>query len=82
MKQTLVFAAQHHTSLRLLQTLNDAYKKELIRFDQDRALTAWDALASKQQEQLQRLGVPTMFSTKSKTDLNVSSACLVMTVDR
>lgn len=54
-----------------VQMLSDAYKRELLRFDQDRALAAWEGLFTKQQESLAMLGVPSMFSTTAKTDREV-----------
>ena len=40
--------------------LNDAYKKELRKFDMERALPAFDGLIAKQQAALAHLNVPTM----------------------
>ncbi|KAF5357575.1 hypothetical protein D9758_007459 [Tetrapyrgos nigripes] len=48
--------------------LTDACKKELRRFDSERALVAWDGLITQQQEHLARLGVPTMFVTDVAAD--------------
>ncbi|KAH7916145.1 hypothetical protein BJ138DRAFT_1097344 [Hygrophoropsis aurantiaca] len=48
--------------------LNDAFRKELHKFDTERVLIAWDGLASKQQHALEGLGVPTMFVTDSQAD--------------
>ncbi|THU83933.1 hypothetical protein K435DRAFT_783988 [Dendrothele bispora CBS 962.96] len=48
--------------------LSDACKKELRRFDTERALVLWDGLISQQQEHLARLGVPTMFVTDGQSD--------------
>ncbi len=57
--------------------LNDAYKKDLKRFDMERALPAFDGLIAKQQAALARLNVPTM-SVSDDTDLReVSSTCLL-----
>ncbi|PFH52568.1 hypothetical protein AMATHDRAFT_46121 [Amanita thiersii Skay4041] len=47
--------------------INDAYKKELDKFDRDRVLSAWDGLVTKQQTLLQQLNVPTMFVTNDKS---------------
>jgi len=52
--------------------LSDACKKELRRFDTERALVLWDELVSQQQEQLARLGVPTMFVTNGQADREVA----------
>lgn len=38
-----------------------AFKRELDKFDRDRALNAWDGLISKQQTALASRNVPTMF---------------------
>ena len=47
------------------------FKRELARFDSDRVLPAWDGLLAKQQNTLESLGVPTMFSTTAKADREV-----------
>lgn len=41
----------------------DAHKKEIRKFDTNRALSAWDSLVSQQQLKLQKLKVPTMHIT-------------------
>ncbi|KAF9246877.1 hypothetical protein BU15DRAFT_69735 [Melanogaster broomeanus] len=46
--------------------MNDAYRRDLQRFDAERAVLAWDALIRKQQAALEALGVPTMFPTGSQ----------------
>ncbi|KAF8351241.1 hypothetical protein F5887DRAFT_936518 [Amanita rubescens] len=46
--------------------LNDAYKKDLKKFDMERALPAFDGLIAKQQAALARLNVPTMFASDDK----------------
>lgn len=51
--------------------LSDAYKRELTKFDRQRVLAAWDALASQQQDALGRLGVPAMFQTELIPDIEV-----------
>lgn len=51
--------------------LNDAYVKELSKFDRERVLAAWDALVAQQQEALARIGVPTMFVTDVVSDREV-----------
>ncbi|KAG8218316.1 hypothetical protein J3R82DRAFT_3930 [Butyriboletus roseoflavus] len=48
--------------------MNDAYRRDLQRFDRERVLLAWDALIQKQQTALEALGVPTMFATTSQLD--------------
>ncbi|KAF8450894.1 hypothetical protein L210DRAFT_259955 [Boletus edulis BED1] len=48
--------------------MNDAYRRDLQRFDKDRALLAWDALIQKQQATLESLGVPAMFATSSQAN--------------
>ncbi|KAJ3566961.1 hypothetical protein NP233_g6667 [Leucocoprinus birnbaumii] len=50
------------------ETLVDAHKKELLKFDRDRALPAWDSLVSQQQVKLQRLQVPTMHMTSNSEE--------------
>ncbi|KAF8631163.1 hypothetical protein AX15_002502 [Amanita polypyramis BW_CC] len=46
--------------------LNDAYKKELVKFDTERVLPAFDGLVAKQQTALARLNVPTMSAGDDK----------------
>jgi hypothetical protein len=43
------------------QMIQSAFKKELDKFDRERALLAWDGLVSKQQAILASHSVPTMF---------------------
>lgn len=57
--------------------MNDAYRRDLQRFDRERVLFAWDALIQKQQVTLQTLGVPTMFATTSQADCQVSVRCVL-----
>ncbi|KAG1739838.1 uncharacterized protein EDB91DRAFT_1134042 [Suillus paluster] len=48
--------------------LNDAFRKELQKFDAERVLFAWDSLLQKQQSTLEALGVPAMFPTDLRAD--------------
>lgn len=48
--------------------LNDAFRKELQKFDAERVLFAWDGLLRKQQSALEGLGVPTMFPSDLRVD--------------
>ncbi|KAK1224574.1 hypothetical protein PQX77_012528 [Marasmius sp. AFHP31] len=48
--------------------LNDSYKQQLKKFDRERAISAWESLVAKQQEDLLALGVPTMFLTSNRSD--------------
>ena len=57
--------------------MNDAYRRDLQRFDTERVLLAWDALIQKQQAALETLGVPTMFATTSQVDCQVSVRCML-----
>jgi hypothetical protein len=50
----------------------DGFRKELEKFDKQRALTAWDGLVTKQQSRLLELGVPTMFVTNVSMDREVN----------
>ncbi|KAJ3503273.1 hypothetical protein NLJ89_g8505 [Agrocybe chaxingu] len=43
--------------------MNDAFKKEIFKFDHNRVIPAWDGLVSRQQLELVQLKVPTMFVT-------------------
>lgn len=47
------------------------FRRELRKFDRERALPAWDGLLTKQQSALFDLGVPTMFVTNLKADREV-----------
>jgi hypothetical protein len=51
--------------------LADAHKKELHKFDNERALPAWDSLMSQQQLKLQRLQVPAMHVTSDSSEREV-----------
>ena len=57
--------------------LNDAYKKELRKFDMERALPAFDGLIAKQQAALAHLNVPTMCVCDNKDLREVLSASLL-----
>ncbi|KZT26901.1 hypothetical protein NEOLEDRAFT_1061790 [Neolentinus lepideus HHB14362 ss-1] len=48
--------------------MSDAFRKELRKFDLERALTAWDGLVTKQQAVLEGLDVPGMFITDASAD--------------
>jgi len=56
--------------------MNDAFRKELQKFDSERVLFAWDGLLQKQQSSLEALGVPTMFPTDSRANREVSIAAM------
>jgi len=51
--------------------LVDAHKKNLQKFDRDRALPAWDSLLSQQQVKLQQLEVPAMHITSESAKREV-----------
>ncbi|KAK0206116.1 hypothetical protein DFS33DRAFT_559777 [Desarmillaria ectypa] len=48
--------------------LCNAYRRELQRFDTERALPLWDNLVREQQERLGQAGVPAMYATTLGTD--------------
>ncbi|KAG7445956.1 uncharacterized protein BT62DRAFT_1006136 [Guyanagaster necrorhizus] len=48
--------------------LCDAHRKELLRFDTQRALPLWDNLVREQQERLGQAGVPAMYATAMGAD--------------
>jgi len=52
--------------------INDGFKKELAKFDRERAAAAWDALIGKQQQQLAHIRIPTMFVTSEPEAREVS----------
>ena len=54
--------------------LQDAYQKEMGKFDRERVLPAWDGLITRQQGQLEALGVPNMFVTSDPRDTEVRFA--------
>ncbi|KAF9008829.1 hypothetical protein BDQ17DRAFT_1539242 [Cyathus striatus] len=47
--------------------IKDSLKKEMAKFDQERALPSWDGLVAKQQTALENLGIPAMYATQDKT---------------
>ena len=51
--------------------ITDAFKKELAKFDKERVIPAWDGLASRQQQELAQLKVPTMCVTGDTEHLQV-----------
>lgn len=51
--------------------VTDAFKKELLRFDRERVLPAWDGLITRQQNELTQLDVPLMFMTSQTEDREV-----------
>ncbi|KAH9950101.1 Alpha/Beta hydrolase protein [Amylocystis lapponica] len=53
-------------------TMSDSFRRDLKKFDTERALVAWDGLVTKQQTTLETLGVPSMFPSASKTDRELS----------
>jgi hypothetical protein len=60
------------------QMIQTAFKKELDRFDRERALLAWDGLASKQQAMLASHSVPTMFVSTEIAARDVRSSSIYM----
>ncbi|KAG8980806.1 hypothetical protein FRB90_007480 [Tulasnella sp. 427] len=50
------------------QRLNDELSKAEREYDLKHALPAWDALVTKQQDAMEKLGVPTMFCSTDRTD--------------
>ena len=55
----------------LLQMMTEGFRRELQKFDTERALPAWDGLIKKQQTTLESLGVPSMFPTTDAEDRKV-----------
>ncbi|KAF8897174.1 hypothetical protein BD779DRAFT_1465429 [Infundibulicybe gibba] len=53
------------------QTLNDAFKRELQKFDLERVLPSWDGLISQQQVTLAAHNVPAMFATSETPDRQI-----------
>ncbi len=53
------------------QTIMEGFRKELVKFDLERVLPAWDGLVAKQQAALEALGVPTMFPSTDGRDREV-----------
>lgn len=51
--------------------LTAAFKKEIDKFDRERAMPAWDGLVSKQQMELAHSRVPTMFVSSQADDRQV-----------
>jgi len=50
------------------QSMSDAFRTELRKFDAERVLPAWDGLVRGQQARLEALKVPTMFVTNDASD--------------
>ncbi|KIY71762.1 hypothetical protein CYLTODRAFT_345247 [Cylindrobasidium torrendii FP15055 ss-10] len=48
--------------------LNDNWKKALAKFDREKVLPLWDDLVSRQQQKLEKMGVPTMFETQEQDE--------------
>lgn len=58
--------------------INEAFKRDLKKFDRDQVLPAWDSLVYSQQTKLARYDVPAMFVTKSLPDRQVSGVWYVL----
>lgn len=58
------------------QSMTEAFQKELRKFDIERALPAWDGLISKQQTELESMGVPSMYLTTLTADREVRAGNL------
>lgn len=72
MRQMLVQLNLGFSKSNTCQMMNDAFRKELQKFDSERVLFAWDGLLQKQQSSLEALGVPAMFPTDLRADREVS----------
>ena len=57
--------------------MSDNFRKELRKFDVERALPAWDALVQGQQARLEALKIPTMFVTRETGDVEVCIQCFL-----
>ena len=51
--------------------MTGAFKKEIVAFDRDRVMPAWDGLVSRQQQELERVKIPTMYPTSVPQDRQV-----------
>lgn len=51
--------------------MNNDFKKKIQNFDNVRVMPAWDALVSRQQQELERMRVPAMFNTTVTQDRKV-----------
>ena len=56
--------------------LQDAYQRELQKFDTERVLSAWDGLLAQQQAKLEALRVPSMFVSSDRKDLEVGVSAI------
>lgn len=56
--------------------MSEAFRKELQKFDVKRAMAAWDGLISKQQTELECLGVPSMYPTSEVAEREVCTCVL------
>ena len=57
--------------------MRDAFRRELTRFDLERALVAWDGLIAQQQAALEARGVPCMFISTRPEDREVGHGNIV-----
>lgn len=57
--------------------MQQIFEKELLQFDRERVIPAWDGLISRQQATLESLGVPTMFVTEFGLDKDVRNITLL-----
>lgn len=61
--------------------MSTAFRKELHKFDVERALVAWDGMVAKQQMALEVLAVPTMFVSSNTSDMEVCTAFDISTTN-
>lgn len=62
--------------------MSTAFRKELQKFDVERALVAWDGMVAKQQMALEVLAVPTMFVSSGTSDMEVCTALEISTMNQ
>lgn len=60
--------------------MSTAFRKELHKFDAERALVAWDGMVAKQQMALEVLAVPTMFVSSDTSDMEVRMTLDIFTM--
>lgn len=66
--QTRATLTGGHISKHEATMLQDAFKRELRKYDQERVQLAWDGLVTRQQARLEQLKVPNMFVTSDPKD--------------
>ena len=54
--------------------MRQVFENELNKFDRERVVPAWEGVIARQQAALEKLGVPAMFTSSEKQDMEVSES--------